>query len=248
MHSLAPEPSALLVLSSLTSPLLLFLLRSVFFWSSLIASCLTPLQSQCGGHRGLSRTNLLLEPCGGAPWQYEVQTSGNDSVLASRTMPFLLVQRNFPRFSRGVLFYIPLSVLLLSRMFSLQPQFLMAFAWWTSAHLELLSSSFTTCLKPCQASPRRADKIFLEPLLYPMHDSITSSVTSLFPPPGPLGGHGCALTSLVSLVLISTMSGTEGAQKHLLNKLINYRTFKAIWVEALENVEEGRIDIITFED
>lgn len=137
-------------------------------------------------------------------------------------VPFLLALMNYSQLSRGILLYIPVPVLLLTGMFSLQPQSLRPLAWWMSAHLALLSSSFTSPLKPCQSSPGRADKIFLEPLLYPIHDSIISSVTSLFPPPGPLWGHECVLTRLVSIVLISTMSGTEKMLKNIcwVNELI----------------------------
>lgn len=143
-------------------------------------------------------------------------------MTASNPVPFLLALVNYSQFSQGILLCIPVPVLLLSGMFSLQPQSLMSLVWWMSAPLALPSSSFTSPLKPCQSSPGISDKICLEPSLYPLHDSIISSVTSLFPPPGPLWGHECVLTCLVSVVLISTMSDTEKMLKNIcwVNELI----------------------------
>lgn len=60
----------------------LFLFRKGVFWSSLIASCLTPPQSTflTAAIRTLQKTNMSLEPFGGTPLQYKVQTSENDSI------------------------------------------------------------------------------------------------------------------------------------------------------------------------
>lgn len=132
---------------------------------------------------------------------------------AHHPMPFLLVPLNNSQFSRSILLYISIPVLL-SRMFSLQDQSLMPFAWWMSAHLAVLSSSFTSPLKPCQAAPGRADKIFLEPLLYPIRDSIISSVASLFPHHNLFKDLKYVLISFVSLVL-STMKDTEKMLKNI---------------------------------
>ena len=98
-----------------------------------------------------------------------------------------------------------------------------------SAHLAILSSGFTCSLKPCQASPGRADKIFLEPSPCPTQDSIISSVASLFPHHNLLEDMKYVLISFVSFVL-STISDTE----KMLRKTVSFSQYGNYYALSLE--------------